>query len=341
MKGVASTYTTLEEFKKAGKFGVYERYGYPECEKMEREIARLIGIKQVLLYNSGMAAIHDALFGLLRKGDTLLYSPYIYPETRKLIERDFSRFVNVVKVPRMEELEKFIKRTKAKVIFTETVGNHFKMPMVNLEELFEIVEEDVSLVLDNTLPALPLAAQIQKVKVPVVVVHSATKSLAQNQITMGLAYTNSQEVNKKLYELRMRTGNYLPRAALELLPKMTKEELESRYRRILSHTKKLAEAFYETFYCLGKFGIKAVSYPNLPNHPQHSYAEKVCPDGAAPVFFVRCENSWKTAAELKKFLGIEFGPSFGLGFTKSRLIILSPTLIRIAGGEKKSEKIRV
>jgi cystathionine beta-lyase/cystathionine gamma-synthase len=335
MKGVASTYTTLEELKKAGKFGVYERYGYPECEKMEREIARLIGIKQVLLYNSGMAAIHDALFFLLQKGDTLLYSPYIYPETRKLIERDFSRFVNVVKVPRMEELEKLIKRTKAKVIFTETVGNHFKMPMVNVEELFEIAEEtDVSLVLDNTLPseALPLAAQIQKVKVPVVVVHSATKSLAQNQITMGLAYTNSQEVNKKIYELRMRTGNYLPRAALELLPKMTKEELESRYRRLLRNTKKLAEALYD---CLGKFGIKAVSYPNLPNHPQHSYAEKVCPDGTAPIFFVRCENSWKTAAELEKFLGIEFGPSFGLGFTKSRLIILSRSLIRIAGGEEE------
>jgi cystathionine beta-lyase len=332
MKGVASTYTTLEEFKKAGKFGVYERYGYPECEKMEREIGERFGIKQVLLYNSGMAAIHDALFFLLQKGDTLLYSPYIYPETRKLIG-DFSRFVNVVKVPRMEELEKLIKRTKAKVIFAEIVGNHFKMPMVNVEELFEIAEEtDVSLVLDNTLPALPLAAQIQKVKVPVVVVHSATKSLAQNQITMGLAYTNSQEVNKKLYELRMRTGNYLPRAALELLPKMTKEELESRYRRVLRNTKKLAEAFYD---CLGKFGIKAVSYPNLPNHSSSTLAEKLCPDGAAPVFFIRCENSWKTAAELEKFLGIEFGPSFGLGFTKSRLIILSRSLIRIAGGEEE------
>jgi cystathionine beta-lyase/cystathionine gamma-synthase len=333
MDKIARSYT-LQELKKAERFSGYDRYDYPELKEKEEEIARWIGAKRVLLYNSGMAAIHDALFFLLQKGDTLLYSPYIYPETRKLIG-DFSRFVNVVKVPRMEELEKLIKRTKAKVIFAEIVGNHFKMPMVNVEKLFEMAKEtNVSLVLDNTLPseALPLAAQIQKVKVPVVVVHSATKSLAQNQITMGLAYTNSQEVNKKLYELRMRTGNYLPRAALELLPQMTKEELESRYRRVLRNTKKLAEALYD---CLGKFGIKAVSYPNLPNHPQHSYAEKVCPDGTAPIFFVRCENSWKTAAELEKFLGIEFGPSFGLGFTKSRLIILSRSLIRIAGGEEE------
>jgi len=332
MNKIARSYT-LEELKKAERFSGYDRYDYPELREKEEEIARWIGAKRVLLYNSGMAAIHDALFFLLQKGDTLLYNPYVYPETRKLIE-DFSRFVNVVKVPRMEELEKLVKKTKAKVIFTETVGNHFKMPMVNVEKLFEI-GGDVSLVLDNTLPsetALPLAAQIQKVKVPVVVVHSATKSLAQNQITMGLAYTNSQEVNKKLYELRMRTGNYLPRAALELLPQMTKEELESRYRRILSHTKKLAEVFYDY---VGKFGIKAVSYPNLPNHSSSTLAEKLCPDGAAPVFFIRCENSWKTAAELEKFLGIEFGPSFGLGFAKPRAMILTRTLLRIAGGESR------
>jgi len=150
-EGIAGTYRTFKEWEEAfRKFEEgepvrgYDRYSYPELVKREKEVAELINVEKVLLYNSGMTAISEVLESLyLTKNDVLLYSPSVYGETKNLME-DFKKR-GVICIPinpgKIEEVEKAIEEFQPKAIFVETVGNAPDMPVVNLDLLFKKVEE--------------------------------------------------------------------------------------------------------------------------------------------------------------------------------------------------------
>lgn len=149
---VSGAYNSVEEWKKIfqdwseGKpVEGYARYDYPKLQEREKEVAQEIGADKVLLYNSGMAATVDAFESLnLTKNDVLLYSPSIYDESKKFIERDLAtRGVKCIPVEsgKLEEVAKLIDQYNPKAIFTETVGNAPDMPVVNLDGLFEKAEQ--------------------------------------------------------------------------------------------------------------------------------------------------------------------------------------------------------
>jgi len=200
-------------------------------------------------------------------------------------------------------------------------------------------EKPITLILDNTISTstnLEMAGKLEKTDAPVVVIESGTKFYAHDKATMGLAYSKNPE---KILELRLRraeTGTYLPSAVEKLLPEWGKEEFEVRNKRILKNTKYLAETLAKL---TGKTGIKAVSHPNLPTHENYEYVSKNMPDGAAAIFYVGCEDSIKTATELKKALGkkADIGGSFG--FDKMRLLPLPDGILRIAGGNENPEEM--
>jgi len=200
-------------------------------------------------------------------------------------------------------------------------------------------ETPMALILDNTLATptgLDLAEKIKKTEAPVIGVESGTKFYALDLTTAGLVYSNSPDKMAELKVRRAVTGSYLPPEAEALLPERTKQEFDIRNTRTLANTMSLAQSFSKI---IGKMGIRAVSHPNLPSHPNYERASQTMPDGATAIFYLECENAWETATELEKKLGdrIEYGGSFG--HAKTRFLPLDDHVFRIAGGAESAEEI--
>jgi cystathionine beta-lyase/cystathionine gamma-synthase len=70
----------------------YTRYGNtPNAERVQKRLAMLEGAEAALVLSSGMAATACALLALLRPGDHLLCSQYIYGGTHRLFTEEFVR----------------------------------------------------------------------------------------------------------------------------------------------------------------------------------------------------------------------------------------------------------
>lgn len=202
-------------------------------------------------------------------------------------------------------------------------------------------EKPITVVLDNTIPtesSLDLSREIKKTKTPVLVANSGTKFFAMDLGTMGIVYSNSPEKILELKLRRMSTGTYLPPAVETILPERNKEEFDLRNKQVLQNTKALAQSFAKLVD--RGIGIKAVSHPNLPTHPNYEYANKHMPDGASVVFYIECDDAKKVARKLhEKIAGmVEYGGSFG--FEKTRIAWFSDSLIRVAGGNESPEELQ-
>lgn len=217
----------------------------------------------------------------------------------------------------------------------------------NLREVYSIVStalgteksQGFSLILDNTLATesnLPLGEKIKDLKTSVQVVESGTKLFAHDKGTMGLVYSNDSQKILDLKLQRIKSGGYLPPAVLEQLPELKKDEFDVRNKTITKNTLVLAE-------CLAlskdRLGIKAVSHPNLPGHPNFKEAQENYPDGSSVIFYANCEDSFVTAEKIKAALedDVEIGVSFG--FEKMRIVPLPDGILRIAGGNEDAEKM--
>ena len=68
---------------------LYTRYGNtPNAERVQRRLALLEGSEEALVLSSGMGATACAMLALLRSGDHLVSSSWIYGGTRKLYTED-------------------------------------------------------------------------------------------------------------------------------------------------------------------------------------------------------------------------------------------------------------
>ncbi len=276
----------------------------------------------------------------------------------KLSEEQQGRLLNVI--PEFEKTARKVNKDHSylpirdlfKSLQTRGIVQPDSEPRANLLELASVLdsawlakkETPMTLILDNTLPTptgLDLAKKIREIdeaKIPIIAVESGTKFYALDSTTAGLIYSNSSD---KMLELKVRravTGSYLPPGAEALLPERSKKEFDVRNKRTLKNTMSLAQSLSKI---IGKIGIRAVSHPNLPSHPNYEHASKTMPDGSTAIFYLDCENAWDAAAALEKILGdkIEYGGSFG--HAKTRFLPLNDHLFRIAGGTESAEEMEV
>ncbi|MBU4370036.1 PLP-dependent transferase [Patescibacteria group bacterium] len=201
-------------------------------------------------------------------------------------------------------------------------------------------EDGLTLVLDNTLTTptgFDLAKKMKQTSAPVIGIESGTKFYAHDTGTLGLVYGNAEKI-AQMKVRRAVSGSYLPPAVEAILPERNPEEFKKLNKKSLETTRALALSFSKI---IGKDGITAVSYPSLPEHKNYEYAEKEMPYGAAGVFYIFCEDAWKTAQVLEDRIGkenIEYGGSFGFDIT--RVGVFGEHSIRIAGGREEPEKLQ-
>lgn len=150
---VTGTYETpealIENVEKAIKgepARMYSRYAYPELQEKEKQVKEAIGLEkgEVLLYNSGMAALTEALQASLRPGDTLLYDPHTYVVMPEVMADYEKRRVRTIPVNfgDAEAIRLAIRQYRPTVLIGEVVSNSEKgMSVIDIDALLETVTE--------------------------------------------------------------------------------------------------------------------------------------------------------------------------------------------------------
>lgn len=266
----------------------YTRYGNtPNEVVVQKRIAMLEGAEDALVLSSGMGATACALLALLRPGDHLLSSSWIYGGTRKLFDHEFVQMGIEVSYANPDERRVWRNtiRQNTRVIFVESPVNPSSR-VIDLAQIGILAKtQGVALVVDSTL-ASPINSR------PIehgadVVIHSATKYLnGHGDILCGVvAGTASyiEEVRQKM----MVWGQAPDPFACWLLERGLKT-LDVRVRRSNENAMKIAE------WCQKQSQIKKVHYAGLASHPDHALAKKMM-DGFGGLMSIELAGGAKAA----------------------------------------------
>jgi cystathionine beta-lyase/cystathionine gamma-synthase len=272
---------------------LYTRYGNtPNAERVQKRLALLEGAEAALVLSSGMGATACAMLALLRPGDHLISSSWIYGGTRKLFTEDLIgmgievSFVNPLE-PRA--WRKGLKKN-TRVIFLESPVN----PTCRVLELSSLQSlahaQGIALVVDSTF-ATPVNFRPIEHGVDVVI-HSATKYLnGHHDILAGVVCGNEpliDEVRRKM----MVWGQAPDPFACWLLERGLKT-LDVRVKRQNENAMRVAE------WCSTRPEIAKVHYPGLPNHPDHEIAKTIL-DGFGGMMAIELKGGGPAAL---KFVG--------------------------------------
>ncbi len=246
----------------------YPRYGNtPNAELVQKRIALLEGAEAALVLSSGMGATACALLALLRPGDHLLASAWIYGGTHRLLTQEFTSMgIDVTLVDPMETRgwRKRI-RKETRVIFVESPVNP-TCRVLDLKPISYLTKEDgLALVIDSTF-ASPVNFRPLEHGADVVI-HSATKYLnGHHDILSGVVVGTApyiEEVRQKM----MLWGQAPDPFACWLLERGLKT-LDVRVRRQNDNALRLAQ------WCAQRKDVKRVHYSGLPDHADHEVAKE-------------------------------------------------------------------
>ena len=177
---------------------IYSRLTNPTLDVFESRIAALEGGKAGISTSSGQAAIFFAIANLAQAGDNIIVAKKIYGGATTLLTHTIKRFGITAKIfdsESVEDLEELID-DNTKAIFFETLSNP-QIAIANVEKIVEIADKyGVVTVADNTVATAILFNPIKKGVD--VVVHSASKYISGQGLSVAGAIVAGEQLNKKL-----------------------------------------------------------------------------------------------------------------------------------------------
>lgn len=291
---------------------LYTRYGNtPNAERVQRRLALLEGSEEALVLSSGMGATACAMLALLRSGDHLVSSSWIYGGTRKLFTEDLVGMgieVTLVNPLEPRAWRKALKKN-TRAIFLESPVNP-TCRVLELASLQNLVHnEGIALVVDSTF-ASPVNFRPIEHGVDVVI-HSATKYLnGHHDILAGVVCGNEpfiDEVRRKM----MVWGQAPDPFACWLLERGLKT-LDVRVKRQNENAMQIAE------WCSKRSEIAKVHYPGLPTHPDHEIAKSML-DGFGGMLGIEIKGAGPAAIRFAQALKL-FAYAASLGGVDSLVI---------------------
>lgn len=245
---------------------LYTRYGNnPNQQSLARKYALLEGAEDSLFVSSGMAATALAHLAVLRPGDHLLASRWIYGGTQKLFDEEFGRLgitVTYVDPTTPRVWRKSIKKN-TRAMFIESPVN----PTVRVLDLAPIAgiarEFGLALLVDATF-ASPVNFRPLEHGADVVIT-SATKYLNGHTDVIAGAVAGTRSVIEEVTRLMRVWGPAIDPHAAWLLERGMKT-LAVRMAR--HNTNGMAVGTF----LAGHARVTSVSYPGLPSHPDHAIA---------------------------------------------------------------------
>ena len=246
---------------------LYTRYGNnPNQIAIAKRLALLEGAESAIFVGSGMGAAALAHLAILRPGDHLLSSEWIYGGVYRLFTQEFGRlgievsFVNPIESRSWKRALK--KNTRA--VFVETPTNPV-MRVLDIDSIGTLCKaEGLALLVDSTFASpynfRPLEHGAD------VVIHSATKYLNGHSDVIAGAIAGTEAVVEEVRKLMWVYGQALDPMAAWLIERGLKT-LSVRMERHNRNGQQVAE------WCAKHKAIAAVHYPGLPSHPDHQSAK--------------------------------------------------------------------
>ncbi len=245
----------------------YPRYGNtPNAEIVQKRLAALEKAESGLLLASGMGATACAMLALLRPGDHLLACRWIYGGTRRLLTEEFASLGIDVTLVDPEEPRAWRRRLRkeTRAIFLESPVNP-TCRVIDLRPVSYVTQENgIALVVDSTF-ASPVNFRPLEHGADVVI-HSATKFLNGHHDVVGGAVLGTAPYIEEVRQKMIMWGQAPDPFACWLLERGLKT-LDVRVQRQNHNAMRIAK------WCAERREVRAVSYPGLPDHPDHEIAQ--------------------------------------------------------------------
>jgi cystathionine gamma-synthase len=246
---------------------IYGRDTNPTVHVFEEKVRLLEGAEAAVSFASGMAAISDTLFTLLRPGDQMVSIKDSYGGTNRIFTEFLPGFdINVAlcETTDHEQIESEILKG-CKLLYLESPTNP-TIKIIDIERLAAAAHEaGAVVVVDNTFATpinqnpLALGADL--------VIHSASKFLGGHADALGGVLCGKKELVRRVYQFRAINGAVLsPGDAYRLLRGM--KTLGIRIERQNASAMKIAQ------YLTGHPAVDRVFYPGLADHEHHDVAKR-------------------------------------------------------------------
>ena len=247
---------------------IYSRLGNPTVNALEESLAALEGGFAGVATATGMAAVSSVYISFLSQGDHVVAANCLYGPSRVILENELTRYgveTTFVDSSELSNIEKAI-RPATRMIFVESPMNP-SMKITDLAGAAAIAKKHgVLLAVDNTFASPYLQRPIEFGAD--IVIHSLTKFInGHTDVVGGMVVTKTEEHYSRVKKIVCLFGGTMdPHQAWLILRGL--RTLPLRVEKAQENAMKLA-AFLKSHP-----KVTWVSYPGLPDHPQHKTAKR-------------------------------------------------------------------
>jgi O-acetylhomoserine (thiol)-lyase len=324
---------------------VYSRITNPTVAVLEERVAALEGGVGAIATASGQAALHLAIVTLMGAGSHIVASRALYGGSHNILQYTLPRFgIETTFVnPRDVDAFRAAIRPNTRLLFGETLGNP-GLDVLDIPHVSQVAHEaGIPLMVDSTFTTpylmrpFDLGADL--------LFHSATKFLGGHGVAIGGVLVDSgrfdweksgkfptltepyagfhdmiftEESTTAAFLLRARREGLRdfgacmsPQNAFQILQGI--ETLGLRMQRHVDNTRKVVE------FLAAHPAVAALSYPELPSHPDHALARELLPRGCGAVFSFELKGGRAAGKKFIETLSV-FSHLANVGDAKSLVI---------------------
>ena len=259
--------STAYDYVEVDTFAYPRYFNTPNQQAVKDKICALENAEDGIMFSSGMAAITTSLFGLLEKGDHVVFQNDLYGGTHHAVTTQMEKFgidYTLVESIEWEDYEAAV-RPNTKIIYIETPSNPL-LKIIDLQAIATLARsKGIMTIIDNTFASPinqnPLDHGID------IVVHSGTKYLGGHSDICCGVMLSSRELTQRILKTSINLGGSLNAQVCHLLERSLKT-LALRVKQQNENAQKISE------FLRSEDNIGGVFYPGLADHPGHELAKR-------------------------------------------------------------------
>ncbi|EIC82394.1 PLP-dependent transferase [Serratia sp. M24T3] len=185
----------ISRFRGESDHALYSRVDNPTVVELQKKVAELEGGEACLAFGSGMAAISNAILGVVLPGDKVVCINHVYPDTYRFLRGFCTRFnihVEFVDGGSLQAVEQAI--IGAKMLYLES-PNSWVMGEQNLKAMAKMAKQAGVITLIDNSWASPLFQKPLNDGIDVVI-HSASKYISgHSDVVAGLVISTQERIS--------------------------------------------------------------------------------------------------------------------------------------------------